>query len=37
MIILVDPVYNPEKQGSITSATKLGAWHHDCKVPWCVW
>ena len=24
MIILVDPVYNPEKQGSITSATKLG-------------
>jgi hypothetical protein len=24
MIILVDPVYNPNKQGQITSATKLG-------------
>lgn len=24
MIVLVDPVYNPESQGSITAATKLG-------------
>ena len=24
MIVLVDPVYNPNNQGQITSATKLG-------------
>ena len=37
MMILVDPVFNPNFAGQISSATKLGAGITIAKVSWCIW
>ena len=36
MMILVDPVFNPNFAGQISSATKELE-HNNCEVSWCIW